>query len=377
MAERPGFGLYVHWPFCQAKCPYCDFNSHVASQVDQHRWGEALVSEIRRIGRETGDRVLDSIFFGGGTPSLMEPGTVDSVISAARDVWTSSNQMEITLEANPTSAEAARFRGYAAAGVNRLSIGVQSLRDADLRALGRVHTAAEARDAVALARSIFERVSFDLIYARQHQSLSAWKDELAEALSFGPDHLSLYQLSVEEGTAFGDRFRRGKLPGLPLEDLAADMFEMTQEMTLSAGLPGYEVSNHAVPGKESRHNLIYWRSGDWAGAGPGAHGRMTTSAGRIATEQHALPGAWIKAVETTGSGESSRELMSEESAFEEAVMMGLRLSEGIPLIGVSADLLHKINGLEELGLLEYVSGRLRTTQAGRPVLNHILRQLLI
>ena len=376
MAERPGFGLYVHWPFCQAKCPYCDFNSHVASQVDQHRWGKALVSEIRRIGRETGDRVLDSIFFGGGTPSLMEPGTVDRVISAARDVWAPSNQMEITLEANPTSAEAARFRGYAAAGVNRLSIGVQSLRDADLRALGRLHTAAEAREAVALARSIFERVSFDLIYARQHQSLTAWKDELAEALSFGPDHLSLYQLSVEEGTAFGDRFRRGRLAGLPHEDLAADMFEMTQEMTLSAGLPGYEVSNHAVPGNESRHNLIYWRSGDWAGVGPGAHGRMTTSGGRIATEHHASPGAWIKAVETTGSGESNRELMSGESAFEEAVMMGLRLSEGIPLIGISAGLLYKINELEESGLLGYVSGRLRTTQAGRPVLNHILRQLL-
>ena len=376
MTERLGFGLYVHWPFCQAKCPYCDFNSHVVANVDQSRWRAALVSEIERSGRETEGRILDSIFFGGGTPSLMEPQTVTAVIDAARAAWPSSNNIEITLEANPNSVEAARFHGFADAGVNRVSIGVQSLRDDHLRALGRLHNAGEALDAVAIARSVFSRVSFDLIYARQNQSLHDWEVELAEALALEPDHLSLYQLTIEDGTAFGDRFARGRLAGLPDEDLAADMYAITQSLTDAAGLPAYEISNHARPGQESRHNLIYWRSGDWVGVGPGAHGRLTLANGRFSTETHRAPGAWINAVESSGSGESVRAALSVQDQFEESTMMGLRLVEGIDSNVLDRFNISKINELEDIGLLDITQERIRATRSGRPVLNFILRELL-
>lgn len=376
MTERRGFGLYVHWPFCQAKCPYCDFNSHVAANVDQSRWRAALASEVQRSVRETEGRVLDSIFFGGGTPSLMEPETVATVIDAARAAWPSSNSIEITLEANPNSVEAARFREFADAGVNRVSIGVQSLRDDHLRALGRLHNAREALDAVAIARDVFSRVSFDLIYARQNQSLSDWEAELSEALALKPDHLSLYQLTIEDGTAFGDRFARGRLAGLPDEDLAADMYEITQSLTEAVGLPAYEISNHARPGQESRHNLIYWRSGDWVGIGPGAHGRLTLANGRVSTEAHRAPGAWIDAVESHGSGECALSVLSPQDQFEESVMMGLRLVEGIGSGTLDRLNVNKVKELVDISLLEIAQVRIRATPSGRPVLNYILRELL-
>ncbi len=376
--EAGGFGLYVHWPFCQAKCPYCDFNSHVARSIDQRAWARAYEAEIARVGREVPGRVLRSIFLGGGTPSLMEPETVAAVIGAARAAWPLANDIEITMEANPTSVEAGRFRGYRAAGVNRLSLGVQALDDRDLRALGRLHSAEEAVAAFGIAREVFERVSLDMIYARQGQSAEAWEAELGEALRLAAGHLSLYQLTIEEGTAFGDRFASGKLRDLPDEDRAADLWDVTQRLTNAAGLPAYEVSNHAAPGQESRHNLVYWRGGDWVGVGPGAHGRLTLDGVRTGIETERAPGKWLHAVERHGSGESSREALDAVEAAEERLMMGLRLSEGVELarLGALAGLAVRAAGLEELGLVEVGDGRLRATAAGRPVLNAVLRELL-
>ncbi|HDR29144.1 radical SAM family heme chaperone HemW, partial [Rhodovulum sp.] len=281
--QAGGFGLYVHWPFCLSKCPYCDFNSHVAASIDMGEWQRAYLSEIRRIGAETGPRTLTSVFFGGGTPSLMAPDLVAAILDTVRATWPCANDMEVTLEANPGSVEAGRFAGYRDAGVGRVSLGVQALNDADLGRLGRLHSAAEARAAFDIARNTFERVSFDLIYARQDQLLADWQAELGQALALGVDHLSLYQLTIEPGTAFGDRHARGGLRGLPDDDRAADMYLATQEICAAAGLPAYEVSNHARPGAESRHNLIYWRYGDYAGIGPGAHGRLTLDGRRWAT----------------------------------------------------------------------------------------------
>ena len=373
--DDAGFGLYVHWPFCQAKCPYCDFNSHVVNEIDQARWCAAYLAEIQRTSAETGPRVLNSIFFGGGTPSLMSPDTVNAVITAARAAWQPANTMEITLEANPTSVEAARFRNYAQAGVNRVSVGIQALNGIDLKALGRLHSVAEARAAFDIAQKTFDRVSFDLIYARQHQTLADWKSELGEALAMAADHLSLYQLTIEDGTAFGDRAARGKLPGLPSEDTGADMFEVTQAMTDNAGLGAYEISNHARPGAESLHNLIYWRSGQWVGIGPGAHGRLNLDAGRTATETHLAPLIWLKSVEDSGTGESLRSVVPPEECGVESLMMGLRLTEGVPK-PVWCNYSNKINSLVEEGLVEMSDDRLRTTPRGRPLLNAILRQIL-
>ncbi len=380
--EAGGFGLYVHWPFCQAKCPYCDFNSHVARRIDQGAWARAFESEIARVGREVPGRVLRSIFLGGGTPSLMEPETVAAVIGAARAAWPFSNDIEITMEANPTSVEAGRFRGYRAAGVNRLSLGVQALNDRDLRALGRLHSAEEAVAAFGIAQDTFERVSLDLIYARQGQTAEAWEAELGQALRLvrgdGTGHLSLYQLTIEEGTAFGDRFAAGKLRDLPDEDRAADLWDLTQRLTEGAGLPAYEVSNHSGPGEASRHNLVYWRGGDWAGVGPGAHGRLTLGGVRTGIETERAPGTWLRAVERDGSGEAGREALEAVEAAEERLMMGLRLSEGVETarLGALAGLSARVAGLEELGLVEVAEGRLRATAAGRPVLNAVLRELL-
>lgn len=375
-----GFGLYVHWPFCAAKCPYCDFNSHVTASVDQARWGRALSAEIARLAEELPGRHLDSIFFGGGTPSLMLPETVDTVLRAARAAWGFGNSIEITLEANPTSVEKERFRGFAEAGVNRLSMGIQALREPDLRQLGRMHSVTEARAAFDVARDVFDRISFDLIYARQGQSRSAWQTELREALDMAADHLSLYQLTVEPGTAFGRRAAAGTLRDLPDEDVAADMYADTQAICTDAGLGGYEISNHARPGSESRHNLIYWRQGDWAAVGPGAHGRLTLPHGRVATETHLAPGAWIDAVERTGTGESLRTLLPGDEQATEYLLMGMRLAEGIDKARFERLAGHglseaRIQHLSELGLVENDGSRLRASEAGRPLLNAILREL--
>lgn len=374
-----GFGLYVHWPFCQAKCPYCDFNSHVAAHVDAGRWLSTYLAEIDRIAAQLPGRVLNTVYFGGGTPSLMPPEIVAEVIARARRHWPAANDVEITLEANPTSVEAGRFRAYRAAGVNRVSVGVQALNDADLRRLGRMHSVAEALAALDLAREVFPRMTFDLIYARQHQSRAAWRAELARALGLAADHLSLYQLTVEEGTAFGDRLARGGLPGLPDEDLAADLFEMTQEMTGAAGLPGYEVSNHARDGAESRHNLIYWRYGDYAGIGPGAHGRLSLGGHRWATETHLAPGRWLNAVERDGTGESRREGIAPEVQAGEMLMMGLRLAEGVSLARFRRLCGRDPQALADLaedGLIDVDGDRLRATNRGRMVLNRVIGALL-
>jgi putative oxygen-independent coproporphyrinogen III oxidase len=372
-----GFGLYIHWPFCQSKCPYCDFNSHVAARIDQRRWADAYLAEIDRLGAEVPGRVLNSVFFGGGTPSLMEPELVARVLEKVRATWVFANDIEITLEANPGSAEAGRFRGYREAGVNRLSMGLQALNDADLQRLGRLHSVAEAKAAFAIARDVFDRVSFDLIYARQHQTLAEWRGELAEALAMAADHLSLYQLTIEDGTAFGDRFKRGGLKGLPDEDLSADFFELTQEMCDAAGLPAYEVSNHAREGAESRHNRIYWMGGDYGGIGPGAHGRLTLGGVRCATEEARAPGDWLQRVAAGLGGQVRREALSAAERAAEYLLMGLRLRDGISLArhaamgGQPLD----FSGLQDNGLIVAEAGRLAATDRGRIVLNHVIRQL--
>ncbi|MDO5704402.1 MAG: radical SAM family heme chaperone HemW [Paracoccus sp. (in: a-proteobacteria)] len=376
-----GFGLYVHWPFCAAKCPYCDFNSHVVAGIDQTRWARALVSEIERQAGEVPGRVLNSIFFGGGTPSLMMPETVGAVIAAARRGWGFANDIEITLEANPTSVEKGRFAGYADAGVNRLSMGIQALNDDDLRRLGRMHSVAEAQAAFDVARSCFRRVSFDLIYARQGQTQTAWRAELAQALNMAVDHLSLYQLSIERGTAFGARHAAGGLRDLPNDDVSADMYMETQEICCKYGFGGYEISNHARSGSESRHNLIYWRQGDWAAIGPGAHGRLTLDVGRVATEAHRMPGVWLEAVEVKGNGEVQREALSREDQAVEYLLMSMRLAEGLNLhrytglAGSSLDQ-RRITELADLGMVDTDGSMLWATADGRPVLNAILRELV-
>ncbi len=372
-----GFGLYFHWPFCQAKCPYCDFNSHLVNNVDQTRWADAFEREIDRIAALAGDRVLNSVFFGGGTPSLMDVRTVDRILSRVQKHWRLANDLEVTLEANPTSIEAERFRGYRDAGVNRVSIGVQALDDEDLKALGRLHSASEALSAIDLARNTFDRVSFDLIYARQGQSVAAWEVELTRALALDPDHLSLYQLTIEDGTAFGDRFKRGLLRGLPDENLSVDLWNITQQICSAAGLPAYEVSNHAKTGQESRHNLIYWRSGDWGGIGPGAHGRLTLDNVRHETVAATMPGAWLDKVEKSGSGDVQFSPMDSNACVEERVLMGLRLIEGVELPRAWIERnSNEISSLAELALVIKAENRLKTTDKGRPLLNAIINNLL-
>ncbi|WP_299950109.1 radical SAM family heme chaperone HemW [uncultured Ruegeria sp.] len=378
--RNAGFGLYVHWPFCQAKCPYCDFNSHVSKNINQKQWLESYLSELKRSAAETPDRVLNTVFFGGGTPSLMDPETVAAIIETARGLWRPANDMEISLEANPSSVEAGRFAAYRDAGVNRISMGVQALNDDDLRRLGRIHTVDEARAAFDIARACFDRVSFDLIYARQHQTLDAWRAELTEALSMAVDHLSLYQLTIEDGTAFGDRYAVGKLRGLPADDSAADMYLATQEICEAHGLPAYEVSNHARAGAESQHNLIYWRYGDYVGIGPGAHGRITVDGRKFATETYLSPNTWLNAA-ANGIGENNRfELTRREQAFE-YLMMCIRLLEGINIDRYEQLFREKLpsdklENLTELGMIEFDGARLRATSNGRAVLNAVIRELL-
>ena len=376
-----GFGVYVHWPFCQSKCPYCDFNSHVAQRIDQSRWAAAYLAEIDRVSVMTEGRVVNSVFFGGGTPSLMDPAVVLTVIDRIKDRWAVANDLEITLEANPSSVEADRFKAYADAGVNRVSLGIQALNDGDLGRLGRLHSADEARRSIAVAQSTFARVSIDLIYARQDQSIQAWDAELQEAIGLGTDHLSLYQLTIEDGTAFGRLHKKKRLLGLPMDDQAADMFEVTRERCRAAGLAAYEVSNHAKVGEESRHNLIYWRMGDYIGIGPGAHGRLTFLGKRFASVAERLPDAWLNCVEGGVPAEARPQILSREEQATEYLLMSLRLAEGSSLSrysGIAGEPLRP-DGQEEmisLGFLSRDNDRIKTTEKGVLVLDGVLRSLL-
>lgn len=376
-----GFGLYVHWPFCATKCPYCDFNSHVSSEIDQFRWTKALALQIRLWGQRLPERVLGSIFFGGGTPSLMHPDTIRAVIREAAEAWPFANDIEITLEANPSSVEATRFEAFADAGVNRISLGAQALDDRALRRLGRMHSATEAISALEIARRFFGRVSFDLIYARQDQSLAEWQAELRRALDLRPDHLSLYQLTIEDGTVFGERHKAGQLKGLPGEELGADMFDLTQEICARAGLPAYEVSNHAVPGQESRHNLVYWRGGDFVGVGPGAHGRITLGGQRRATVAPSMPQDWLAWCAGAKADFAAEEPVLPVDHAVEYLLMSLRLAEGsdtarfAALCGTPLDPV-RVAELCEQNLLWHSGDRIGTTRRGRTLLNAVLRALL-
>ncbi|HLX99034.1 MAG TPA: radical SAM family heme chaperone HemW [Roseiarcus sp.] len=374
----PGFGVYVHWPFCLAKCPYCDFNSHVrGAAIDEARYLSAFKAEIAHRGTLAPRRIVRSVFFGGGTPSLMAPETVQGVIDAIASAWRLDKDAEITLEANPTSVEAERFRGYRSAGVNRLSIGVQALNDADLKALGRKHTVAEALAAVKLAAALFPRFSFDLIYGRPGQGAAAWRRELAEALGYVGDHVSLYQLTIEPDTMFERLRDAGKLK-LPDEELSLALFQTTREVTYARGLPAYEVSNHARPGGESRHNLIYWRYGEYAGIGPGAHGRLVTAKGRLAQETERHPEMWLTLVESEGNGVIESTPLSREEQGDEFLLMGLRLSEGVDprafekVSGRPIDP-DRLESLIEDGFLERDErGRIRVTAMGAPLLDTVV-----
>ena len=384
-APEPGFGVYVHWPFCLARCPYCDFNAHVRATIDEARWRAALITEIGHYGALAPGRTVASIFFGGGTPSLMTPATVAAVIAAIDRAWGLERDAEVSLEANPTSVEAGRFQGYRAAGVNRLSLGVQALDDRALAALGRGHSGAEARTAIVLSQRLFARTSFDLIYARPGQTAAAWGRELGEALSLAGEHLSLYQLTLEPGTEFHRAARRGALV-LPDDDLAAGLYDQSQALCEAQGLAAYEISNHARPGAECRHNLCAWRSGEYVGIGPGAHGRLRIDGGRQATRQIRAPEPWLEAVEARGHGTRSCTLVEPESAAAEMLMMGLRLGEGVAparfraLTGRRLEDFVAEGALERLaggGFLELDGRALRATAAGRRVLNAVLAELLL
>lgn len=385
-ATAPGFALYVHWPFCRAKCPYCDFNSHVRDRVDHDEWRMALLAEIDHAASvEASDHgPLTSIFFGGGTPSLMEPATAAAVIGCADDRWGLAAGAEITLEANPTSVEAGRLAGFRAAGVNRVSLGVQALDDRALAALGRKHSAAEALAAVRLAAKLFDRYSFDLIYARPDQAVADWRDELRRAIGEAGDHLSVYQLTIEPGTAFHTRHARGELR-IPGEDRAADLYEATQEILEDAGLPAYEVSNHATPGAESRHNLTYWRYGDYVGIGPGAHGRITRPGRTTAIRRRRAPETWLKGTRAQGHGTADSTPVDDRERLVELTMMGLRIAEGLDrrrfeeIIGETVeDALDgsRIADLAGEGLVVLDGRGLRTTAKGRQRLNAVLGYLL-
>ncbi len=380
MSETEPFGVYVHWPFCRAKCPYCDFNSHVRhGGVDESRFLAAYLTELSHFASLAPGRSVSSIFFGGGTPSLMRPATVAAILEAIASHWSVPADAEITLEANPTSVEAENFAGYANAGVNRLSLGVQALDDADLKALGRQHTAAEALAALALAKRHFGRVSFDLIYAREGQTVRHWQDELTRALSHAADHLSLYQLTIEAGTPFAARHAAGTLH-TPNGAQARAQYVLTQELCEAAGLPAYEVSNHARPGSESRHNLLYWRGADYAGIGPGAHSRISTAGAKRALSATKSPETWLAAVETHGHGLESEEILSAAETADEYLLMGLRLSEGIDLTRLAALAGHglderRLSALAQDGLIDRSGARLAATAKGRLVLDRLIVEL--
>ena len=378
---EPGFGIYVHWPFCAAKCPYCDFNSHVRHKpIDQAAFAQAYKRELAHMAQLHGDAEVTSVFFGGGTPSLMEPETVLTIVEAIKSTWTCQPDMEVTLEANPTSVEASRFRAYNDGGINRVSLGVQSLRDDQLKFLGRMHSAREAMDAITIAAQIFSRFSFDLIYARPDQTAMEWSEELNQALALGSDHLSLYQLTIEQETPFFDLQRRGKLT-IPDSEHAAQLYELTQELTEHAGLPAYEVSNHARPGHESRHNLTYWRGGDWVGVGPGAHGRLSVAPGRLATSTIRYPEHWLDSVQEKGHGMEDQERLSTEDIADEFLLMGLRLREGIDIerfsrLGGRPLQASRIQHLIEHGLIEQMADdKIRATLSGWLVLDAVIADL--
>ena len=379
-----GFGIYIHWPFCRAKCPYCDFNSHVRERVEESDWRDSYLKELAHYAALTRDRTVTSIFFGGGTPSLMDPATAETVIDAVARHWRVANDIEITLEANPTSVEAHKLKGFRAAGVNRVSLGIQALNDADLKFLGRQHDQSEALAALDLAANVFDRLTFDLIYARPNQTPDVWDAELARALGFAADHISLYQLTIETGTVFEQAYARGDFV-LPDEDTQAELFELTQARLAEAGLSAYEISNHARPGSESRHNLTYWRYGDYVGIGPGAHGRLTLDGRKFATRQHRAPERWLEMVAAQGHATRQMDEVERDARISELTMMGLRLAEGIPLARfeaetgrVFADCLDpaRVRRLSEGGFIDIRDGRLYATDSGRQRLNAVLFELL-
>src|SRR5471032_1063248 len=375
------FAVYVHWPFCLSKCPYCDFNSHVRhGDVNEARFVRAFETEIATIAARVPDRTVSTIFFGGGTPSLMQPSSVQAILDAIGKHWSVAPDVEVTLEANPTSVEAMRFRGFRSAGVNRVSLGVQALDDGALKELGRLHTAQEAVDAVAVARSIFDRYSFDLIYARPRQSLEAWSAELKRAIAEAAEHLSLYQLTIEPGTPFFGLHKAGKL-AMPDEDLGRDLYDLTQAICDAEGLPAYEISNHARMGAECRHNLVYWRGQEYAGVGPGAHGRLNIDGRRYATETDKKPESWLTRVEQQGHGLTVDERLQPGEVADEFLLMGLRLAEGIEperftaLAGRDLDP-KRISFLRDGGAVETTQdGRLRVTQSGFPLLDAVVADL--
>jgi oxygen-independent coproporphyrinogen-3 oxidase len=376
--------LYIHWPFCKSKCPYCDFNSHVRASIDEARWQAALIRDLEHYAGLTRGRAVTSIFFGGGTPSLMSAATVGAAIERAAALWRLAPEVEITLEGNPTSVEAAHFRDFRAAGVNRVSLGVQALDDGALKFLGRGHDVREALAALDIARQTFERFSFDLIYARPGQTVAAWERELDRAIGLAGEHLSVYQLTIEAGTAFAPAHARGDFI-LPDEDTQAALYEVTQARLEAAGLPAYEISNHARPGAECQHNLAYWRYGDYVGVGPGAHGRLTLDRGRVATRQHRVPETWLEAVERAGHGGEAPVALTPDEQRDELVMMGLRLAEGIrrerfrERLGLDLeDALdpERMKPLLEAGFLALDDEGVVATSAGRQRLNAVLARLL-
>jgi oxygen-independent coproporphyrinogen-3 oxidase len=382
VAPSPEFAVYVHWPFCLSKCPYCDFNSHVrhGGGYDEAHYVGAIAKELAAAAQRTPGRTVSTIFFGGGTPSLMQPATVGAILNSIGKHWTVAGNVEVSLEANPTSVEATRFRGYRAAGVNRVSLGVQALDDASLKELGRLHTAREALDAIAVARSIFDRYSFDLIYARPRQTLDSWRAELKQAIAEAAEHLSLYQLTIEPGTPFYGLHKAGKLI-VPNDDLGRDLYDLTQQVCADAGLPAYEVSNHARPGAECRHNLVYWRGHEYAGVGPGAHGRLNIDGRRYATETEKKPEAWLALVEANGHGLTVDEKLQPGEVADEFLLMGLRLAEGIDpqrftaLSGRTLDP-DRVSFLQHGGAVETMAnGRLRVTPSGFPLLDAVVADL--
>ena len=384
MTPDPGFGIYIHWPFCKSKCPYCDFNSHVRERIEHDRWRAALLRELDHYADATAGRRVTSVFFGGGTPSLMEPATVGAILDRIAARWPVADRLEVSLEANPTSVEADKFRAFRAAGVNRLSMGIQALDDTSLKFLGRQHNAAEATGAIELAARTFDRFSFDLIYARPEQTVAAWEAELTRALDYAVGHLSVYQLTIEEGTAFFPLHARGDLV-LPDEDLAGDLYEATQTLLNGAGLPAYEISNHARPGEESRHNLTYWRYGDYVGIGPGAHGRLTLDGEKFATRAHRAPEIWLERVERDGHGAATPEPIDRDSRGSELLMMGLRLHEGVARARLVEETGRDLNALVDTsaldrlvtgGFLEVTDTTVRATHEGRQRLNAVLAALL-
>ncbi|MDP2411711.1 MAG: radical SAM family heme chaperone HemW [Pseudolabrys sp.] len=375
------FAVYVHWPFCLSKCPYCDFNSHVRhGGYDETGYVRAIEAELAAAAARTPGRTVSSIFFGGGTPSLMQPQSVQAILDAIAKHWSVASDVEVSLEANPTSVEATRFRGYRSAGVNRVSLGVQALDDIALKELGRLHTAQEALDAVKVARSIFDRYSFDLIYARPRQSLDDWSLELKRAISEAAEHLSLYQLTIEPGTPFFGLHKAGKI-AVPDDDHGRDLYDLTQSICDAAGLPAYEISNHARPGAECRHNLVYWRGHDYAGVGPGAHGRITIDGRRYATETEKRPESWLALVAQQGHGLIVDEKLTPAETADEYLLMGLRLAEGIEperftaIAGRTLDP-DRVSFLRDGGAVETTAdGRLRVTQSGFPLLDAVVADL--